>query len=96
MQRLHLLAAQGGGISPEDRAKLQSWYETLDCEEAFINRDEREVKTSALKKKIETTSKKIVVVSREVADLLRQNEQIRLENQQLRQSLESRLAEQAV
>lgn len=95
MQQLHLAKAQGQELSAEDEAKLKSWYETLDREEAVINPNNRPVDTNSLKKKIERTTEQIVAVGNEVTNLLKQNEQIRLENQQLRQKLESRLVEQA-
>lgn len=95
MQQLHLLAAQGHKLSAEDETKLKNWYETLDREESVINRNNRKIDVSALKKKIDKTTKQITVVSNEVTAMLEHNEQIRLENKQLRQKLESRLVEQA-
>lgn len=95
MQQLHLAKAQGQQLSAEDEAKLKNWYEMLDREESAINRNNRKIDVSALKKKIENTTERITVVSNEVTALLEQNEQIRLENRQLRQKLESRLVEQA-
>ncbi len=95
MQKLHLLAAQGHELSAEDEASLKSWYETLDREEAVINRNNRQVDVAALKKKVEKTTVQITRTSDEITALLRQNEQIRVENKDLRRQLESRLVEQA-
>ncbi len=96
LQRLHLLAAQGEKLSPEDEAKLKNWYEKLDREELIINQNNRRIDTIQLRRKIEKTAKQIGNLSKEITTLLAQNEQIRLENQELRQKLESRLVEQIV
>jgi hypothetical protein len=96
MQQLHLLAARGEKLSPEDEAKLKNWYEKLDREESVINRNNRSIDTARLRKKIEKTTKQIGSLSNEITTLLTQNEQIRSENQELRRQLESQLVEKAV
>lgn len=53
MQQLHLLAAQGHKLSAEDEIKLKNWYETLDREESVINRNNRHIDISELKRNIE-------------------------------------------
>ncbi len=95
MQQLHLKSVQGQKLSAKDADKLKIWYKNLDHEESVINRNNRQIDVTTIRKKIEKTSQQIVVVSNEISMILKQNEQIRLENQQLRQSLESSLAEQA-
>ena len=95
MQQLHLLAARGEKLSPEDEAKLKNWYEKLDREESVINQNNRPIDTARLRKKIEKTTKQIGSLSNEITTLLTQNEQIRSENQELRRQLESRLVEKA-
>lgn len=95
MQELHLRAARGEKLLPEDEAKLKSWYEKLDREESIINRNNRQGDVDGLKRKLEKTTRQIGSLSKEITVLLDQNEQIRRENQELREQLENRLTEQA-
>ncbi len=66
MQKLHLLAASGEKLSPEDEAKLKNWYEKLDREESVINRNNRRIDTAQLRKKIEKTTEQIKSLSNEI------------------------------
>ena len=95
MQQLHHAAATGCALTVKEKAALESWYETLDRDEAIINRRIRPVKIEALREKVEKTTAQIVVVGEDIAASLKQNDLLRRENAALRRQLEARFTEQA-
>ncbi len=95
MQQLHHRATIGEELSPDEQKDLQNWYDKLDREEEFINRNNRQVDLEAIRKRVAKTADEIEKKSNEIAVLLKQNEQIRKENLRLKEILESRLVEQA-
>lgn len=95
MQHLHHQATIGEELSPDEQKELQNWYDKLDREEEFINRNNRQVDLEALRKRVAKTADEIEKKSNEIAVLLKQDERIRKENLRLKEILESRLVEQA-
>ena len=93
MQQLHQLAATGHALTGADKAALATWYETLDREEAAINRNNRVIGVAELREKVAARTAQITIVSEEVVALLKQNEALRGENVVLRRQLEARLRE---
>ncbi len=95
MQQLHHRATIGEELSPDEQKDLQNWYDKLDREEEFINRNNRQVDLESIRMRVAKTSDEIEKKSNENAVLRKQNEQIRRENLRLKEILESRLVEQA-
>lgn len=96
MQQLHHRASLGEQLSAEERAALQNWYDELDREESFINRDNREIDLNAMRENLEKTYEQIASVSAETASIFKRNEVLRQENDALRRQIEARFTEQTV
>ena len=94
MQQLHHIAATEQVLTDEEKAALETWYETLDREEEIINSQNRHIAMEALREAVAERTAQIAVVGQEVAAMLKQNEALRRENAALRRRFEARLAEE--
>lgn len=96
MQQLHHRATTGETLSAEESGALQNWYDELDREEAYINRDNREIDLDAMRENLEKTYEQIAAVSAENVRLFKHSEKLRRENDALRRQIAARFAEQTV
>ncbi len=96
MQQLHHRASLGETLSAEERQTLQSWYDELDGEEAYINCDNRKIDLEAMRENLGKTYEQIAVVSAENVRLFKHSEKLRRENDALRRQIVARFAEQTV
>ncbi len=90
MQQLHHRATMGETLSAEERAALQNWYDALDREESFINRDNREIDLDAMRENLEKTYEQIAAVSAETVRIFKHSEKLRRENDALRHQIAAR------
>lgn len=96
MQQFHHRATMGETLSTDESAALQNWYNSLDREESFINRDNREIDLDAIRENLEKTYEQIAAVSAETVRIFKQNKAIRRENNSLYHQIAARLAKQNV
>lgn len=90
MQQLHHRASLGEKLSAEESDVLQSWYDELDREEAYINRDNREIDLEAMRENLEKTYEQIAAVSAEIVRIFKNSEKLRRENDALRRQIAAR------
>lgn len=96
MQQLHHRASLGETLSTEESQALQSWYDELDREEAYINRDNREIDLEAMRENLEKTYEQIAAVSAEIVRAFKNSEKLRRENDALRRQIAARFPIQTV
>lgn len=96
MQQLHHRASLGETLSAEENTVLQNWYDELDREEAYINRDNREIDLDTMRENLGKTYEQIAAVSAENVRLFKHSEKLRRENDALRRQIAARFAEQTV
>ena len=96
MQQLHHRASLGETLSAEELKALQSWYDELDREEAYINRDNREIDLEAMRENLEKTYEQIAAVSAENVRIFKHSEKLRRENDALRRQIAARFPIQTV
>lgn len=92
MQQLHRRASVGEKLTADEETALQDWYDELDREETFINRDHQPIDIEATRENLAKTVAQIAAVSTENNRLFKQNELLRRENDQLRRQVEARFA----
>lgn len=96
MQQLHHRASLGETLSAEEHKVLQSWYDELDREEAYINRDNREIDLDTMRENLEKTYEQIAAVSAENVRIFKHSEKLRRENDALRRQIAARFPIQTV
>ena len=96
MQQLHHRASLGETLSAEEHKVLQSWYDELDREEAYINRDNREIDLEAMRENLEKTYEQIAAVSADNVRIFKHSEKLRRENDALRRQIAARFPIQTV
>lgn len=89
--KLHLRRSLGEGLTADEQADLDAWYEEHDRAEALALGLSSEVNDlSLLKQQVDVILERIVTTSVSIQTMANENEALRRENQALRQQLTQR------